>query len=105
MRKVLLSSAVAVAALFALTGCGAAAGPVGMVYTDVSTPDMVTQNAGAQKEGKSQCTSILSIVATGDCSVAAAAANGGIRQIQSVDTHTTSILGIYSTYTTIVKGQ
>lgn len=81
-----------------------------MIFTNsisqmVATPEMLTQNAGATKEGRAVCTSILSIVATGDCSIAAAAQNGGIKQIQNVDTHVKNILGLYSIYTTIVKGQ
>jgi predicted nucleic acid-binding protein len=41
----------------------------------------------------------------GDASVAAACKNGGITKIQTVDEHGTTILGIYSTWTTIVTGQ
>ena len=40
-----------------------------------------------------------------DCSIATAAKNGGIAQIQSVGYEANNILGIYGTYTTIVKGK
>lgn len=105
MKKSLLSLAAAAVALFAFTGCSVATSPVGLVYTDATTPHETTNNEGAAKEGRAECKSILSIVATGDCSIGTAAKNGGIRKIQSVDTHVNSILGIISTYTTIVRGQ
>ena len=107
MRKVLLNSVAAAAALFALTGCGAATlgnGANGLVYTDTTIP-VSGNGASGTKEGRAECKSILSIVAIGDCSTEAAAKNGGISQIQSVDAKVFNILGLYGTYTTIVKGR
>lgn len=103
MKKVLGVAAMA-GALFALTGC-ATTQPIGMVYTDATLPSKVTEVAGSTKQGVAECKDILHIVATGDCSIATAAKNGGITQIQSVDTKVMSILGIYSTFTTTVTGR
>lgn len=91
-------------ALFAFTAC-ATTSPVGTLYTDVKLPTAATSSASVSKEGTATCTSILSLVATGDCSIEAAVKNGGISQIQSVDFKINNILGIIGTYTTIVKGR
>ncbi|KAA8707336.1 TRL-like family protein [Helicobacter canis] len=91
------------AALALFSGCATTA-PVGALYTDASLPVTATSASGASKEGQATCTSILSLVATGDCSVETAAKNGHIQSIKSVDSKVFSVLGIYSTYTTIVRG-
>ncbi|MBR2494673.1 TRL-like family protein [Helicobacter sp.] len=90
-------------ATLALSGC-AFPSPVGMLYTDVSLPITATSASGASKEGQATCTSILSLVSTGDCSVETAAKNGKIQSIKSVDSKVFSVLGFYNTYTTIVRG-
>jgi TRL-like protein family len=45
------------------------------------------------------------VYATGDASISAAMANGGITRIHHVDQETTNILGIYAKYVTIVHGE
>ncbi len=93
-----------------MTGCAAglrANDPVmGFIFKDVHapTPNNVGNGGRASKTGTATCTEILGWVATGDCSVATAAKNGGITQVSTVDHHTHSILGIYATYTTKVGG-
>ncbi len=59
----------------------------------------------ASKEGRATCTGILGLVAFGDCSIEAAAKDGGITKIESVTNESFSVLGIYTTYTTVVKGE
>lgn len=107
MKKVLGATALA-GALFALTGCGVGAigsgGPNGVVFTDTTVP-LSGNAAGSTKQGTAVCTGILAVAAFGDCSVEAAARNGGITQVQSVDAKIFNILGLYTTYTTIVKGR
>ena len=66
-----------------------AAGDGGMTYSKVGT---------------AKATSILGMVATGDCSIKTAAANGGIKTIKYVDYDAKNILGIYGKYTTTVYG-
>ena len=64
----------------------------------------IKKNEKGPKTGQAKCLSILGIVATGDCSIDAAAKNGNISEIKSVDVKTFSILGLFSEETTIVTG-
>ena len=107
MRKLIgCMSAGALAML--LTGC---VGPIGLVgssgagiYTDVSGPILATSNAGASKVGEASSEGII-CVATGDASLKAAMANGGITKIQHADYHVTSVLGLYVKTTVTVYGE
>src|ERR1035441_2201218 len=106
MKKVALCSLAA--GLVALSGC---VGPMGLaggvgagVYTDVSGPIGATSNTAGSKMGQASSTGII-CVATGDSSIKAAAANGGITKISHVDYHTTSILGVYAKTTVTVYGE
>ncbi len=104
MKKFTLAAA-ALAAVF-FTGC-ASTEPVGSIYTRVSLPVAVTAESGnvdSLKVGKSECKSILSLVATGDASVAAAAKNGNIKRIHFVDWKAKNILGIIGEYECTVYG-
>ena len=90
--------------LVALLGGCATSAPVGGIYTDVTLPMASTSAQGGTKVGTSQCTSILSVLATGDCSIEAAKANGGITQVTHVDWKANNILGLIGNYTTTVYG-
>ena len=91
-------------AALALGGCASPL-PMGGIYTEVNLPVAAGEGAGAaSKVGTAQCTSILGMVATGDCSIEAARSNGGIRTIRYVDWEAKNILGVYGTYTTKVRG-
>lgn len=88
-----------------LSGCQAVMSPaVGLLYADVKGPVTATSSAGS-KQGKACARSILGIVATGDASIEAAKRAGGIREVTSVDHHTTNILGIIGDFCTVVTGQ
>ncbi|KGI55701.1 TRL-like family protein [Campylobacter sp. MIT 97-5078] len=100
MKKVLF---VAAATGF-FTAC-ASTYPVGVAFTNAKLPVEATSSIDASKEGRATCKSILALIAIDDCSIATAAKNGGITQIQSIDYEANNILGIYGTYTTIVKGK
>ncbi len=86
-----------------LGGCASPV-PVGGAFTDITLPVQATSAQGGSKVGTSQCTSILSLLATGDCSIEAAKANGGITEVTSVDWKANNILGIIGNYTTTVRG-
>lgn len=89
-----------------LSSCAIGKSPIsGFAYTDVKDGLAVTSNTGSSKVGTSQASGYVGLVTTGDASIEAAAKNGGITRIQHVDYHTKSILGLYTTYTTIVYGQ
>jgi len=93
----------AVAAL--CTGC-ATAYPIGVVFTDVKLPVGATANVGkGTKTGEATCKTVLSIVATGDCSIEAAKQQGGITKVYSVDWSANNVLGIYGTYKVVVTGE
>ena len=93
------------AAYLSLTGCQIAASPMlGVIYTEAKYGDTATDHASATKEGKACGQSILGWVATGDASVTAAKAAGGINQVASVDHTAKNILGIIGEWCTVVKG-
>lgn len=89
-----------------LTGCAAmSVTPVtGFLYTDVSAPVTATNHPSYSKVGIATCTSILGLIGTGDASIDAAAKKAGITKIHHVDFKSTSILGLYATFTVYVYG-
>lgn len=102
MKKILLC----VCAGFLLTGCGVTSSPVmGGIYTDVTSGQEVTGNRMAQKVGRSSAMGVLNMVAVGDASYQTAAKNGGITRISHIDKRDYTILGVYTTYETIVYGE
>lgn len=87
-----------------LAGC-ATPFPLGSLYTEIKSP--VGAGDGSisyNKVGTAKSTCVLSLVAWGDASIKAAAANAGIRNIKFVDYDAKNILGIYGEYTTTVYG-
>ncbi|MCL2334831.1 MAG: TRL-like family protein [Endomicrobia bacterium] len=93
-------------AVFAFAGC---VRPAGLIYTGVTSMNpatrVITTTTGS-KTGKATSYSILGLVAFGNSGIAAAAKNGDIKKIESVDTKTMNILwGSYTSATTIVTGE
>ncbi len=102
MKKVMMC----LAACALLSSCGVTKSPVqGYIYTDVVSGNAVTSNTLATKVGVATATSVLNMVATGDASYQTAAKNGGITKISHVDERSWTVLGIYTTYETIVYGE
>lgn len=93
--------------LSSLSGCYAGLGsPVpGLIYADVKVGTEATSNGPGVKRGQARCESFLGLIGVGDCSIAAAKADGGISRIQHVDYKVRNILGVYAEYVTIVSGQ
>jgi hypothetical protein len=90
--------------LAAVSGC-ATPFPYGVFYTEVKAPVGVAQgDLSYSKVGTAKSTSILGMVATGDASIKAAAANGGISKVKYVDYDAKNILGLFGEYTTTVYG-
>jgi hypothetical protein len=103
MRKLSLLTCLFVAlALF--TGC-ATPMPLGLLYTDLKIPLSATGEVAKGKVGVGECSTVLGLVATGDCSIEAAMKNGGISKVSHVDWDAKSILGIFGTYRTTVYGE
>ncbi|MFN8770512.1 MAG: TRL-like family protein [Neisseriaceae bacterium] len=92
-----------------LGGC-ASTQPVGALYSggnfyNGATVVDANKDVRLVKTGKSCATSVLSLVATGDNSVAAAKRNGMITKVGSIDYDVMNVLGIYGQYCTVVKGE
>ena len=89
-----------------LTACQPVASPLmGLIYNETKYGYISTTNTNATKEGKACAQAILGLVATGDASIAAAKANGGITEVSHIDYTAKSILGIIADFCTIVKGK
>lgn len=103
MKK--LKIAVALIAAGMLAGCATSV-PLGGLYTELKLPVTDTGNGGSgSKTGTAECMSVLSLVATGDCSIQAAKKNGGITKVNHVDWDARNILGIIGNYKTVVHGE
>ena len=88
---------------FMAMGCASVYSPAaGMIWMDVQGPVDAGDKVGS-KEGRACAQSILGVFATGDASIKAAAANGGITRIDSVDHHSTWMV-VMGEYCTIVRG-
>ena len=88
---------------FMAMGCASVYSPAaGMIWMDVKGPVDAGDKVGA-KEGRACAQSILGVFATGDASIKAAAAAGGITRIDSVDHHSTWTV-VMGQYCTIVRG-
>lgn len=105
MRRTSTALLVAAVALLGLGlgGCMTVQSPaVGSIYMDVKGPVDAGESVGS-KEGKACATSIAGVYATGDASIEAAAMDGGISDIESVDHHSKHLV-VFGTYCTIVRG-
>lgn len=106
MKKLLASLAV----VGLLAGC-ASTQPVGALYSGgnfyngATVVDASAKDVRAVKTGKACATSVLSLVAVGDNSVASAKRNGMITKVSSIDYNVNNVLGLYGSYCTVVKGE
>lgn len=108
MKRTLAMAALAGAVLLT-SGCLVAPvrPPYGVIFTDYKAPldhDGSGEPLGS-KSGEASTSSILALVATGDASIQAAAANGGVTNIHTLDYKYFNVLGVYQKYTTIVHGE
>ena len=88
-----------------LGGCALAHGPViAPITLDMKGPVSAGPAATSPKVGRAEAYGVL-VFSTGDASISAAMANGGITKIHHVDHETQNILGFYAKYTTIVYGE
>lgn len=101
----LTAVAMAAAALAVLTGCATVV-PVGLIYTGVKLPvSNATGSVSYNKTGQATSKSILGLVAWGDSSIKAAAEEGKVVKVNSVDYQADNLFGVYGKYTTIVYGE
>jgi len=83
-------------------GCVSVASPAVGWIMDVSGPIMSNGTIGT-REGRACARSILGVYADGDASIKAAAANGGVTKIASIDHESTWFL-VMGEYCTVVRG-
>jgi hypothetical protein len=92
-----------------LQGCYSApvVPPIGIVYTDIHAPLDTDANATpvTSKSGEAESMSILGLVATGDASVHAAAAAGGLQKVEHVDYYYFNVLGVIQRFRTVAYGE
>jgi hypothetical protein len=110
MRLVKTLALAGVVGTIALTsGCASVRNQAatGSCYFDVKQPlgEATISQVNATKMGKATANAYLGWVAMGDASINAAAKSAGITKIAYVDYHSTNILGIIGTYTTVVYGE
>ena len=108
MKKLSIVAVLASFVIMFMSGCagiGPIAGGTGAaIYTQTSAAVAVGSATGSDKVGTATSTAIVCI-ATGDSSISAAMANGGITKIHHVDCKVMSVLGVYAKYTTVVYGE
>ena len=104
LAKLGLVAALALAA----NGCAMAQGGngavTGFLYSGYKMGGNVTQGTGT-KTGEACASSILGAIGTGDASISAAKAAGGVSEVAHVDHDNFGILGLYATTCTIVTGK
>ena len=104
IKVALTLAGISVAAL-SLSACQIVSSPLaGTIFNETKYGNMATAETAATKEGKACASSVLGWVATGDASIAAAKANGGVTKVASVDHYAKNVLGIFGEWCTIVKG-
>jgi len=86
-----------------LAGC-ATYWPGGAIFVD-GKMGVQAGSGAADKTGRACMTSILGLVATGDASIEAAKAAGGIKEVVNMNYEVNNILGVYGQYCLVVKGR
>ncbi len=104
-----MTKSIAALAIFSslLTSCAFTfdkAGPGGIV-TSTTDALMVDNSVRSIRQGEACSRNILGLVVYGDASVEAAKVNSGIGKIAVANTDFFSILGIYASACTVVKGE
>ena len=81
--------------------------PMGILYSEFRAPldPNLEETELGNKSGTAETRSILGLVTTGDCSIKAAAANGGLNTITYADYEYFNVLGVYQRFMVIVYGQ
>lgn len=98
---------IAAVGLVALCGCVSApfVPPVGIV-SEVKAPLSTDGNwKVGMKSGSASSQCILGICAVGDCSITAAAKNGGLKRVDYVDYKYDNIIGIWQQVTVTAYGE
>ena len=106
MKKSLLAAAVVAGALLS-AGCQQFnMGPeaYGSIYSDKTRPVAANGEKIGSKTGTAKCLNVMGLVALGDAGIVAAAKNGGITKVSTVDIHGKWIV-VFGEATTQVTGE
>ena len=105
MMKRLMLFATALGLAVCLAGCVGApvVPPLGIIYTDINAPLNLRGEMGSRR-GEATVTAWFFAISTGDASVKAAAAAGGISNVKHVDYDFYNFLGVYQRFTTVAYG-
>ena len=99
MRKFVI---VVLIALLPALGCVSPGGAGGLLYNDYTGPYQALGGGNGPKIGEASVRCYAGLVCVGDAGIAAAAEEGGITRISTVDYRYTSVLAILYTKTTII---
>ncbi len=108
MRK-LMAVAVLCGLVGMMVGCYSAPvmPPIGAIYSGIEAP-LSTEFSGQSanlRSGEASSSSILGLIATGDCSIEAAAAEGGLSTVEYCDYKYTNVFGVYQKFTVVAYGK
>lgn len=102
MTRTLLASALALV-LIAPLGCVYSPTGPGILYMDVKGPMASARGEGTGKVGRACANTFFALFAVGDASIETAKRNGGIREVTTVDHHSTNVIG-FGSFCTVVTG-
>lgn len=98
-------------ALWVTTGCAFRAPvipPTGLLFSNYNAP-LTTEFDGTPasglKKGEASSMSVLSLFAFGDCSLNAAAEEGGLSTIEYCDYSYLNVLGLFQKFTLVAHGK
>ena len=96
--------AIVLATLMAIGAAGCLSAPF---QPSVTTAPLSTEGNWdvGSKKGEASSFSVLGLYASGDCSIATAARNGGLKKIGHVDYEYLNVIGIWQKTTVIVYGE
>lgn len=80
--------------------------PTGVIFSNIEAPESLSiagQDLGTRR-GAASCKALLGIAAWGDCSVKAAADDGGITRVKQLDYKFMNVLFVWQTLTTVAYG-
>ena len=105
-NSILLAMAISLALAVACSGGSGYSAPSGSIVQNITmNKDVSTSTAVGAKSGEACASGILGLISSGDASIKAAAAAGGITKVNAVDYKNDNLLGSVLTKTcTIARG-
>lgn len=81
--------------------------PTGVAFSNYEAPVDITYRGTeiGDKQGRAKSVSVIGLLAFGNCTADKAAQKGNIKRIDHIGYHYTNILGIVTSYETIVYGE